>query len=179
MCAEASQKLCKAWAVAAVPLLLSQVKHSACMTPSRLTFIDAVCFLLQLWSDVRVQLQDEAAASFAGGCNSGLQLEEGHGLQPRSVFVQLMTHVLQLAHAAAAAGAVPPRTCCAALRQTLDSNSRRLLPRCCRSADAGRGAMLRARVTNDVAAMMYVCYRPQSSLGCVYSRAIAAPAASG
>ncbi len=64
-----------------------------------------------------MQLQDQAAASFAGGCSSGLQLEEGQGaaagqLQPRSVFVQLMTHVLQLAHAAAAAGAVPPPLIC-------------------------------------------------------------------
>ncbi len=74
-----------------------------------------------------MELQEQAAASFAGNCNGGLQLGEEHGaaagqLQPRPVFMQMMTHVLELAHAAAAAGAVPS-LCSAALRQPLTSTS--------------------------------------------------------
>ena len=64
-----------------------------------------------MWRDASAQLQEEAAGAY---CSSIPQvMEEGDGLaavaqlQPRPVFVQMMMQVLQLAHAAAAAGTAP------------------------------------------------------------------------
>jgi hypothetical protein len=66
---------------------------------------------MQVWRDASAQLQEEAA----GACCSIIPqvMEEGDGvaavaqLQPRPALVQMMTQVLQLAHAAAAAGTAP------------------------------------------------------------------------
>ena len=73
---------------------------------------------MQLWGEVRAQLQEEAGAAWAGSANVRRLMQEAEGeggqviavgqLQPRSVLVQAMSHVLQLAHAAAAAGALRP-----------------------------------------------------------------------
>ncbi len=85
---------------------------------------------MQLWREVRVQLQEEAGAAWAGSANVRRLMQEAEGeggeviavgqLQPRFVLVQLMSHVLQLAHAAAAAGARrrPPAAAASAVTQT-------------------------------------------------------------
>jgi hypothetical protein len=65
---------------------------------------------------VQVQLQEESISGGGGGSIVRRLLEEGESLregqaavkqlQPRPVFLQIMTQVLQLAHAAAAVGAI-------------------------------------------------------------------------